>query len=306
MYRYLDEFIVYLRIEKNASERTIESYQRDLWQFIDFLDKETGKPGEQVDPAIVDHLLVRKYLGRMHQRNLARTTVARKRSALRSFFKYLCREEILQINPMVHVAAPKLEKRLPQFLYQDDTRILVEAPDSAEPAGQRDRAILETLYAAGIRVSELVGINTGDVDLGISYVRVMGKGAKERIVPIGSYAVEAISRYQDDGRKRLIEKGGKHANEDEAALFVNKYGQRLSTRSIRNIINKYVEAVSLRQKVSPHTIRHSFATHLLDAGADLRSVQELLGHVKMSTTQIYTHVTKEHLKSVYDKTHPRA
>lgn len=306
MYSYLDDFMVYLKIEKNASERTIESYQRDLWQFIDFLAKETGGPGEQVDPAIVDHLLVRKYLGRMHQRNLARTTIARKRSALRSFFKYLCREETLKTNPMVNVAAPKLEKKLPHFLYRDDARNLVEAPDQATPAGQRDRAILETLYAAGIRVSELVGLSTGDVDLGIGYVRVMGKGARERIVPIGSYAVKTIRFYQEDGRKRLIEKGGKQAPEQEAALFVNKYGQRLSTRSIRNIINKYVEAVSIRQKVSPHTIRHSFATHLLDAGADLRSVQELLGHVKMSTTQIYTHVTKEHLKSVYEKAHPRA
>lgn len=305
MYHYLDEFLMYLRIEKNASERTVESYERDLWQFIDFLAKETKQSGEQVDPAVVDHLLVRKYLGRLHQRSLARTTVARKRSALRSFFKFLCREEILNANPMVYVAAPKLEKKLPRFLYGDDIRTLVESPDTGAPAGQRDRAILETLYAAGIRVSELVGLNTGDIDLGVGYIRVMGKGSKERVVPIGSYAIKAIKLYQEDGRKRLMEKG-KQAADDEDALFVNKYGRRLSDRSIRNIINKYVEIVSLRQKVSPHSIRHSFATHLLDAGADLRSVQELLGHVKMSTTQIYTHVTKEHLKSVYEKAHPRA
>jgi integrase/recombinase XerC len=269
------------------------------------LAKETGKPGEQVDPAAVDHLLVRKYLGRMHQRQLARTTVARKRSALRSFFKFLCREEILKTNPMVYIAAPKLEKKLPGFLYLDDIRVLVEAPDTSVSAGQRDRAIMETLYAAGIRVSELVGLNTGDVDLGIGYIRVMGKGARERIVPIGSFAIKAIRSYQENGRKLLTEKGSNPAG-GETALFVNKYGERLSARSIRNIINKYVKEISISQKVSPHTIRHSFATHLLDAGADLRSVQELLGHVKMSTTQIYTHVTKEHLKSVYDKSHPRA
>lgn len=305
MYNYLDEFLMYLRVEKNASVRTIDSYEKDLWQFIDFLAKETKVPDQQVDLTVVDHLLVRKYLGRLHQRSLARTTMARKRSALRSFFKFLCREEILKANPMVYVSAPKLEKRLPHFLYGDDIRVLVEAPDIAIPAGQRDRAILETLYAAGIRVSELVGLDTGDIDLGVGYIRVMGKGAKERIVPIGSFAIKAITVYQDNGRKRLLEKG-KQDSGSEAALFVNKYGQRLSVRSIRNIINKYVEAVSLHQKVSPHTIRHSFATHLLDAGADLRSVQELLGHVKMSTTQIYTHVTKEHLKSVYEKAHPRA
>jgi integrase/recombinase XerC len=306
MYVLLDEFIVYLRVEKNASERTIESYERDLWQFIDFFAKETKTPEELLQPGIVDHLLVRKYLGRLHQQNLARTTVARKRSALRSFFKFLCREEILSVNPMVYVATPKLGKKLPNFLYRDDMRCLIEAPDQSNPAGQRDRAILETLYAAGFRVSELVGINISDIDLGIGYIRVMGKGARERVAPIGSYAVKAISLYMENGRRRLLEKTSDVGPNGGEALFLNKYGQRLTVRSIRNIINKYVEAVSLRSKVSPHTIRHSFATHLLDAGADLRCVQELLGHVKMSTTQIYTHVTREHLKKVYEKAHPRA
>ncbi len=305
MYIYLDEFLIFLRVEKNASGRTVESYQRDIWQFIDFLSKEMKVPGEQVDPTGIDELLARKYLRHLHVRSLARTSIARKLAAMRTFFRFLCREEIISINPMMQVNVPKLEKKLPQFLYQDALRHLVEAPDPVTLAGQRDRAILETLYAAGIRVSELVGLNIGDVDAGIGYIRVMGKGARERVVPIGSYAIKAISLYWEDGRNRLIAKAGE-TNLDNKALFINKYGQRLSARSIRNIINKYVDAVSITQKVSPHTIRHSFATHLLDAGADLRSVQELLGHVNMSTTQIYTHVTKEHLKSVYEKAHPRA
>ena len=304
MYTYLDEFLVFLRVEKNASGRTIESYQRDLWQFIDFLSKEMQVPGERVDPVGIDDLLARKYLRHLHVRKLARTSVARKLASLRTFFRFLCREDIIATNPMLQVSVPKQEKRLPQFLYQDDIRVLVEAPDTTTIAGQRDRAILETLYAAGIRVSELVGLNIGDVDLAVGYVRVMGKGARERIVPLGSYAIKSLQLYWEAGRERLLACGS--GTNSEKALFLNKSGGRLSSRSIRNIINKYVNLVSITKKVSPHTIRHSFATHLLDAGADLRSVQELLGHVKMSTTQIYTHVTKAHLKSVYEKAHPRA
>jgi len=306
MYTYLDEFLIFLKVEKNASERTVESYQRDLWQFIDFVSKDMKIPGEQVDPAGIDDLQARKYLRHLHVRSLARTSIARKLAAMRAFFRFLCREEIITTNPMLQVSVPKLEKRLPHFLYQDDVRILVEAPDISTSAGKRDRAVLETLYATGIRVSELVGLDTCDVDLGTGYIRVMGKGARERVVPLGSYAIKAIRTYWQEGRGRLAGNRKLPGTGSAGALFINKYGERITTRSIRNIINKYVEAVSMHKKVSPHTIRHSFATHLLDAGADLRSVQELLGHVNMSTTQIYTHVTKERLKEVYEKAHPRA
>lgn len=300
MYTYLDNFIIFLKVEKNASPRTIESYQTDIWQFIDFMAKAFEIPGEGVTPQQVDHLLVREYLASMHKKGMSRTTIARKLAGVRSFFRYLCREEIVPTNPLSKVSTPKLEKRLPEFLYQDEAKSLVEAPDAELPAGLRDRAILEVLYSCGLRVSELVGLKNDDLDLSMGYVRVMGKGAKERIVPIGAYAVTAVERYLAGGRPALNKKQG------IKALFLNKYGETLSVRSVRNIVDKYVKQVSIKRKISPHTLRHSFATHLMDGGADLRSVQELLGHVKMSTTQIYTHVTKEKLRAVYEQNHPRA
>lgn len=299
MYAYLDNFIIYLKVEKNASPRTIESYQNDIWQFIDFLSAEFKIPGERIQPNQVDHLRVRKHLAAFQINGLKRTTIARKMASLRAFFRYLHREEILSVNPIVEVSTPKLQKRLPGILYQDEAWSLVQAPDTTRPAGLRDRAILEVLYSSGLRVSELVGMDTGDIDLSLSYIRVMGKGAKERVVPLGSYAADALKRYLSSGRPYFQKKEVK-------ALFLNKEGGRISARSIRNIIDKYVNQISIQRKISPHTLRHSFATHLLDGGADLRSVQELLGHVKMSTTQIYTHVSKEKLMTVYEKNHPRA
>lgn len=299
MYSFLDNFIVYLKVEKNASPRTIDNYQNDIWQFIDFMARELEMPGEQLDPRQVDHLAVRRHLGLLQKSGLKRTTIARKMASLRAFFRFLTREEILPANPLMQVSTPKLEKRLPKVLSQDAAWALVQAPDTGTPAGMRDRAMLELLYSSGLRVSELTGLDTGDIDLGVGYVRVLGKGAKERIVPVGSYAVKAVERYLAEGRPHLDKNGGK-------PLFLNKSGGRLSARSVRNIVDKYVEQVSIKYKISPHTLRHSFATHLLDGGADLRSVQELLGHVKMSTTQIYTHVSREKLLSVYEKTHPRA
>ncbi|HWI54192.1 MAG TPA: tyrosine recombinase XerC [Desulfobacteria bacterium] len=299
MYVYLDNFIIYLKVEKNASPRTIESYQHDIWQFIDFMSGELKIPGEQVHPRDVNHLVVRKHLALLQRNGLKRTTIARKMASLRAFFRFLNREDIVAVNPIQNVATPKMQKRLPKVLYQDEAWLLVEAPDTANPGGMRDRAILETLYSSGLRVSELVGMNTSDADLSLGYVRVMGKGSKERIAPLGSYASAALKRYLKAGRPALDKK-------NSGALFLNKDGGRLTARSIRNIIDKYVGQVSIQRKISPHTLRHSFATHLLDGGADLRTVQELLGHVKMSTTQIYTHVSKEKLMSVYEKNHPRA
>lgn len=300
MYTFIDSFIVYLKVEKNASPRTQESYQRDIWQFVDFMADEFKVSGEQVTPGQVDHLSVRRYLAELQKKGLHRSTIARKLAALRSFYRFLSREEVVSGNPMLRVSTPKLEKRLPEFLYEDEIRSLMEAPDTKKASGLRDRAILEVLYSSGLRVSELVGMDTGDSDLEFEYVRVMGKGAKERIVPMGSYAIKALTGYLADGRPQLT---GKQMT---GALFLNRSGGRLTARSVRNIVDKYVKHVSIQRRISPHTLRHSFATHLLDGGADLRAVQELLGHVKMSTTQIYTHVTKQKLRSVYEKSHPRA
>jgi len=300
MYTFLDSFIVYLKVEKNASPRTIESYQNDLWQFIDFMARERKVPVTALEPQLVNHLAVRKHLAQLQLSGLKRSTIARKMASLRAFYRYLSREELIKSNPLTFVSTPKIEKRLPEVLSQDGAWALVQAPDLNTPSGLRDRAILEILYACGLRVSELVGLDTGDVDLDMGYARVMGKGSKERIVPIGSYAVEALKGYLSAGRHLLAKSGS------VPAIFLNKSGGRLSARSIRNIVEKYVQMICIQCKVSPHTLRHSFATHLLDGGADLRSVQELLGHVKMSTTQIYTHISKDRLLAVYEKSHPRA
>jgi integrase/recombinase XerC len=262
--------------------------------------RETKISGAALKPQQVNHLAIRKHLAQLQLSGLKRSTIARKMASLRAFFRYLSREELITANPLAFVSTPKIEKRLPEVLSQDGAWALVQAPDINTPSGLRDRAILEVLYACGLRVSELVGLDIADADLTLGYVRVMGKGSKERVVPVGSYAVNALNMYLATGR-HLLDKSG-----SSPALFLNKSGGRLSARSIRNIVEKYVQMVSAQCKVSPHTLRHSFATHLLDGGADLRSVQELLGHVKMSTTQIYTHVSKERLLAVYEKSHPRA
>lgn len=300
MYSLIDEFMVYLKIEKNSSLKTMDSYQRDLFQLVNFLSIELSIPEEKITPNLINHLIIRRYLSALQKQQLARTSIARKLAALRTFFRFLCREEIIDANPLKAISTPKIEKKLPHFLYQDDMVKLLEIPSGNNSLGLRDKAILETIYSSGIRVSELVTLDINDIDLSIGYLRVMGKGAKERIVPVGSYAIKAICEYLERGRTELIK------DKSEKAVFVNKFGKRLTARGIRYMIDKYVEETAINQKVSPHTLRHSFATHLLDNGADLRTVQELLGHVTMSTTQIYTHVTKERLKNVYKNTHPRA
>lgn len=302
MYYLLDSFLDHLRVEKNSSPRTVENYQHDIFQFFDFLSDDLATPIELVNVADINHLILRRYLAHLAQLGLARTSIARKLAALRSFFKFLAREEIISENPIRMVSTPKLERKLPKFVYKEAMVDLLTAPQLDSPQGDRDQAIMETLYAAGIRVSELVGLDLQDLNLELGYVKVMGKGAKERVVPIGSFAIDALRRYLENGRPKLLAQGAVK----NQAVFLNKDGGRLSARSIRNIIDKYVNQIALDQKISPHTLRHSFATHLLDAGADLRTVQELLGHVKMATTQIYTHVTKERLKKVYENAHPRA
>lgn len=298
---HMDGFLTHLRVEKSASPLTLISYKTDLNQFIEFMAKSNDIALKEIPLDLLNNRTVRGYISQMQKHDLSRSTIARKMAALRSFVRYLCRENILAGNPIANISTPKQEKRLPRFLYPIETELLIEAPDTNKASGLRDRAILETLYAAGVRVSELVGINLADLDLDEMWIRIRGKGGKERLAPLGRRAQTSLRQYLERGRPHLYH--GKEAAPE--ALFLNKSGSRLSVRSIRNIINKYVEQLALNQKVSPHTLRHSFATHLLNGGADLRAVQELLGHVKLSTTQIYTHLTKDRIKTIHDETHPR-
>ncbi|MBF0532335.1 MAG: tyrosine recombinase XerC [Candidatus Omnitrophica bacterium] len=286
MNRYLEKFIRYLEVEKNYSVHTIVNYRLDLEEFFAFGNIETMEA--------VDYLLLRRFLAHLRDRGHKPRTLARKSSALRSFFKFLQKEGLIKNNPAVLLLTPKLDKSLPKFLSEEDVVKFIETPNAAQPGGIRDRAILETLYSTGIRVSELVGLNQEDVDLIGNIVKVRGKGKKERLVPIGNQAVEAIKVYLEGCRG------------ESAAVFLNNHGGRLTDRGVRMIVHKHILHTAVQKNVSPHTLRHSFATHLLDRGADLRGVQELLGHASLSTTQIYTHMTTEHLKKVYDAAHPRA
>lgn len=300
LFSHVEGFLNHLRIEKSASPLTIISYRTDLTQFLDFLAGCNELTREKIPDQALNHKSVREYLASLQDDGLSRSTMARKLASLRSFVKYLCREDILAGNPIAAVATPRQEKKLPRFLYPAEVEVLLNAPDISRPVGKRDRAILETLYCSGVRVSELTGMDLADFDPDEDFTRVKGKGNKERLVPIGSRAREALQVYIKLARPCLLKN-----KQPTDALFLNQYGSRLSPRSIRNMINKYVEKAALNQKVSPHTLRHSFATHLLNAGADLRSVQELLGHVKLSTTQIYTHLTRDDIQRIFNKSHPR-
>lgn len=290
MQRYIDKFKNYLTVEKNYSPHTIKNYLIDLNEFSQFTE---GK-----DPENVDYLTIRKFLALLRQSKISKRSVARKLSALRTFFRFLQRDGYVKTNPVASVSAPKLDKKLPVFLDEKSILKLITAPAGKSFQATRDRAILETLYSAGIRVSELVGIDISNVDFISGLVKVLGKGRKERLAPVGDNAISAIRGYMQyrDARAKL----------EKNALFLNKSGKRITDRSVRRIVDKYIKILSIKERISPHTFRHSFATHLLDRGADLRSVQELLGHKNLSTTQIYTHVTTERLKAVYDKAHPRA
>lgn len=300
LFLHIEGFLNHLKVEKSASSLTIISYRKDLQQYFDFLSQCNDLPKEEIPDEALNHKSVREYLASMQDDGLSKSTMARKLAALRSFVKYLCRENILAGNPIATVSTPRQEKKLPRFLYPMEVEILINAPDTSRPRGKRDKAILETLYCTGVRVSELAGMDMVDFDASEDFIMVRGKGDKERLVPVGSKAREALQAYIDLARPYILKN-----HQQTNALFINKYGTRLSARSVRNIINKYVEQLALNQKVSPHTLRHSFATHLLNAGADLRSVQELLGHVKLSTTQIYTHLTRDDIKKIYNRTHPR-
>ncbi|MFH1092903.1 MAG: tyrosine recombinase XerC [Candidatus Omnitrophota bacterium] len=290
MERYIDKFLNYLKVEKDASVHTLINYSVDLKELAQFLNNRELKT--------IDVFDVRKFLVTLRQKGFKKVTIARKMACLRSFFKFLTREGHLKANPMIGLVGPKLEKKLPLFLGEDDIVKLLETPDVADAAGLRDKAILETLYSTGIRVSELVGLSVEDIDFISGIVRVYGKGKKERLAPIGDRALRVIKNY--------LKKRKKGIGTSDRAVFLNKDGRRLTDRSIRNIVEKYIKVASIRTDISPHSLRHSFATHLLNRGADLRSVQELLGHANLSTTTIYTHLSTERLKNVYDKTHPRA
>jgi len=284
---YIDKFIRYLEIEKNYSAHTILNYSLDLKEFKDFL-KDT--PIEKVD-----HLVLRKYLSELKQKNLKNRTVNRKLSCLRSFFKFLFREGYIKSNPTKLISGPKQEKNLPSFLTEEEVLRLLENIPLKDEHNFRDKAILETFYSTGMRISELVGLNISDIDFISGTVKVRGKGKKERLLPIGEKAISALKDYLERRKKK-----------DEEAVFLNRFGKRITGRAVRDIVAKYVKLVSIKTGVSPHTLRHSFATHLLERGADLRSVQELLGHTNISTTQIYTHLTTEKLKQIYNQAHPRA
>lgn len=287
--RFIDKFLNYLKVEKNMSAHTVLNYAVDLKDFAKFL-------GDEADINSVDYLTLRRFLAELKAKNYSKRTVARKLACLRSFFRFLYREGHVKSNSMLGISTPKLDKKLPIFLDEDEVSKLLDAPDEKEASGLRDKAMLETIYSSGLRISELVGLNTDSIDFIGGVLKIFGKGRKERLVPIGDRALRCIRRYLEKRPEARLKQ----------AVFLNKSGMRITDRSVRRILEKYIHITSLRQDVSPHTLRHSFATHLLNRGADLRSVQELLGHMNLSTTQIYTHVTSERLKSVYDKAHPRA
>jgi integrase/recombinase XerC len=288
MRKHIADFVRHLREEKNVSLHTERNYRSDLIQFADFL--------ENADPSDITHQDIRKFLGHLIDLKMRKSSLARKLSAIRAFFKYLNREGLVRGNPARLVATPKQDKRLPAVLTVDDAIRLMNAPAAADSAELRDRAVLETLYSTGIRASELVGIDHGDIDRQGRLIRIRGKGRKERIVPIGHKALDAIDAYCAKIRPEA----------NVQAVFSGPSGKRLTARTVQRILDNYRKKLGLSQKASPHTLRHSYATHLLESGADLRAIQELLGHASLSTTQRYTHVDLDTLMATYDKAHPRA
>jgi len=288
MKKHIEQFLGYLKTERGVSPHTLKSYASDLQEFHQFLMK---------TPKEIDNLDIRSFLASLHHKKLKKTSISRKLATVRSFFKYLHREGYVRKNPARLVSTPKVPRPLPRFLTVDEAFFLMERPEGETFRPVRDKAILELLYSSGLRVSELTSLDIGDLDIKESLVRVKGKGMKERILPVGLKAMEAIQNYLTE-RISLKKKS--------QALFLNNRGGRLTQRSVRRIVLYYSRLVNLKNDLSPHTLRHTFATHLLHEGADLRSIQELLGHSSLSTTQKYTHVDIRHLMEVYDKAHPMA
>lgn len=290
--RQINAFSGYLETERNVSPHTLAAYNSDLAQWLAFVSSEKG---DAVTAGEIDHLLLRRYLAGL-SKTTKKSSIGRKLAAIRSFFRFLLRRGVITKNPAELIATPKKEQRLPFHLDIDQATSLMEAPDEEQQHARRDRAILELLYSSGLRVSELTGLNIGEIDLTAGMVRVMGKGGKERIVPVGRRALEALSAYLEE--RSDVQNG--------AALFLNTRGQRINRRSVARIVDAHVLRIAAFKRISPHTLRHTFATHLLEGGADLRAIQELLGHASLSTTQKYTHVGIDRLMEVYDKAHPKA
>lgn len=323
MKEQIAEYLEHLRLNENASDHTVRAYESDLSQFIAFLAEQSGKRRIDIAPDEVDHLQIRAFLGDLHRRGNSRSSAARKLAAIRGFARFLRREGVLDADPAALVGTPKCEQRLPAHLAEAEMSRLLDMPDTSTPLGRRDRAILELFYASGLRLSELVGLNLEDVNLSSRVVRVFGKGRKERIVPFNRSTEAALRVWLKDAGE-IVEKNGAarigdtHLFRRRSAkkvsvpvsravpVFLNYQGSRLSTRSVDRLVRKYVAACSTRMGISPHALRHSFATHLLQRGADLRAIQELLGHARLSTTQRYTHVNAAQLLDAYRKSHPKA
>ena len=295
----IDRFLQYLRVERNASAYTTKSYREDLTALADYLSE--ARANQCPEPAEVTVLELRGYVAALHESGYSSATIARRLASLRSFFRFGQREGWTRTNPAKPLRNPRRGRSLPHFLTAGDIGRLLAAPPPGEPRGLRDRAILETMYSAGLRVSELVALRDGDLDFAAGILRVRGKGRRERLAPIGSYAMAALRRWLRLRKLHVREPGG-----PEAPVFVNRFGRRLTTRSVARMLEKYLKIAGLDGRTTPHSLRHSFATHLLDRGADIRSVQELLGHKSLVTTQIYTHVSTAALREAYQKAHPRA
>lgn len=305
MQKHLDDFMKHLKYERNSSPHTLRNYESDLIQFYDYVAPPDEKGHRRsVNVRDIDHLTIREYMARLYELKKKKSSIHRKVASLRTFFNFLCREGVMEMNPAKLVATPRVERTLPNHLTIEQMIRFIETPDVETLLGKRDRAMLELLYASGLRVSELVGLNITDIDFTNQTVRVKGKGRKERIVPFGQHALKALQDYLIVRGELLIE-----ADEDQrdpAAMFFNYQGTRINPRSVGRMVDKYVKMCADMHHISPHSLRHSFATHLLDAGADLRAIQEMLGHVRLSTTQKYTHVSTDKLMEVYDKAHPKA
>lgn len=298
MQRTIARFLRYLVVERNASELTIKSYREDLTSLLDYFTREDGSAPTPGELTPVD---LREFVSALNEAGYAKASISRRLASLRSFFRFAQREGLVDQNPAKPLRNPRTGRKLPHFLSTEEMQQLLSAPSKHEYLGCRDVAILETMYSAGLRVSETVGMNDEDLDLSEAIVRVRGKGKRERLAPLGSYALEALGAWLDVRELAAPQSAG-----GQAPVFVNRFGRRLTTRSVARMLEKYLKQAGLDQRTSPHTLRHSFATHLLDHGADIRSVQELLGHKSLTTTQIYTHVSLAGLRAAYDRAHPRS
>jgi integrase/recombinase XerC len=314
MKEFLKNFLDHLRLNRNASRHTVAAYGNDLAQFLAFTASAHGKRVDELTPDDIDVTAIRGFLADLHRHRISASSAGRKLSALRTFIKYLKHEDVLEGDPGALIAAPKRGETIPAHLTMDEMNRLLEMPDASVPLGRRDRAILELFYASGLRLSELVGLGIEDVNLPGRMVRVLGKGRKERLVPFNTATADALRAWLSDrsagagfASAGMREEGrGKRSRAASAPLFLNYRGGRLSTRSVDRLVRRYVAACGTKFGISPHALRHSFATHLLARGADLRAIQELLGHARLSTTQRYTHVNAQQLIEVYKKAHPRA